>query len=196
MDNIIFKNEGYINGVIFKNCFSTLSSIYLIKYFNLHYTGDMFYRIIGHFKNDNVAKLLKDQYNLKKFVIYRDPFDRFVSLYKDMHADYNNHLALREHGLLPTQSNDEFVKNYLKLKNFDKHIISQKQQYVDVDLVVPYENFNKFVKNELKFDEEIYENSTKNILLNAYNDLLKYKDLIYENYQDDLNILNEYEIYK
>lgn len=205
MKNILFKNEKYINTVILKNCQSTLGAIYLKKYFNYDYIDHNevngnnnlswgFLESKFEYNEHYIDELQKNGY--KKFVVWRDPFDRFLSLYKDMHV-CNNHQRLQSLGLNNKLNQEEFLKKYLEIKylDLDEHIRPQYKFYRNVDFIVPIENVNKFIINELNY-EPIQKNSTNNLDKSIYKDLYKFKDIIYENYKEDLELIEKYNIYK
>lgn len=207
MKNLVFYNEKYINTIILKNCQSTLATIYLKKYFNYDYkdhnsciNGDNSEEYNFLLKNcihneSYIDKLQNEGY--KKFIVYRDPFDRFLSLYKDMKISDYNHLYEVSLGLNNKLSDEEYLKKYLELKNanLDDHITPQYKFYRNVDFIVLDKDLNKFIINELKF-EPIIKNSSKSLDISKYENMFKFKDIIYENYKEDLELINKYKIYK
>lgn len=202
MNNLIFFNEKYINTVIFKNCQSTLGAIYLYKYFNYDYNegneNDKTWNLLNSkfCKNEQFIENLQKNQNFKKFVVWCDPFDRFLSLYKDMLLDDNNHIFLQLLGLNNKLKPKDFLNVYLNLLEYEEHHKPQYKFYKNVDFIVPINKLDKFIYNELKFEYNIHKNSTEKLDSSLYEEMFKYKDIIYDNYKEDLDLIKKYKIYE
>lgn len=209
MYNLIFSNENLINTVILKNAQSTIASVYLDKYYNFKYKDHnsdnpdndySWWYLYSKFEQDEHKIDILQLVKYKKFVIYRDPFDRFLSLYKDMKLKDTNHLHLQKLGLTTSLSDSNFVDKYIEISNnnLDEHCMKQCLFYRNVDIIVPINKLNKFITNELQYNKQPKLNSTDKLPESEYTNMYKYKNKIKEHFKLDYEIINEHKniIYK
>lgn len=189
-----FPGTNYTNIVIFKNGFSTLGAISFYKHFN-----KIFPENISTWHVVKKYKILFNNYNKedKLFVVWRDPLERMISMYKDL----NNHANLKN---AFGKNFKEFLKNYIiksRQKNTDAHIKRQHLFLTDFNkeniLIVKIKDLPVFAKYELKYDLDFkIRNKTDHISLeNEIIQMNNFTRAFKEEFKKDYDILNEYNVY-
>lgn len=165
-------------------------------YHNTCHKKKLFYYPDGQFycHPNNDANLF-DSTMYKMVYIYRDPFERFVSLYNDKILK-KLWFSYKDTGLTQQTSFEDFIgfaKYQIKKapteSKIEEHIRPQHISYTTrVDYFVPIEKLNNFIKEfDICDDLSIIHSHPHNI-----SEYEKYRDTIYEMYNDDLNLLDLY----
>lgn len=143
--------------------------------------------------------------NTKSFIVYRDPFERFVSLYKDMVGEPTHHTELK---FLYNKDSKVMQTNFMKYfvfsngGNYDKNEhtkritdLYDKNELNDVDLIVDIKDLSTFIKNELGMDHINRNVSKNNIDISMF---MRYKNIICNYYKPDYDFyeLNKHKFYK
>ena len=134
-----------------------------------------------------------DPSNYKMIYIWRDPFERFISLYNDK---IKNDLwfSYKNAGINKNISFEDFLSfaeyNITNSNGLiEEHIRPQSDYYgTKIDYVVPINNLKSFILEKNISNDISLINSYKHSI-EEYN---KYRDRIYKLYERDLDILNIY----
>lgn len=181
------------NAVILKSGFSTLGNLIYNentgKWLNKNHTVfNMIYYNHLYFTNLDPEK--------KLFIVWRDPYDRIISLYKDLVTNKQGQDGFLTGTNLSYDNienqKDEFIKVCL-LKN-NNHVKIIKHQIGNkincIDCIVPINKLDKFIKEELKHDYYIPNNISRKDIDVSYFE--KYRDIIREEYKEDYELLEMY----
>lgn len=196
-DNIYFV-------VISKNACTTLKYLTL-RFRNYNITNpDNIHAAIGFEENNFLTKVInksKIKANSIKFAVYRDPVDRFISIYKHFILAGNKRWYIDALNLRNDNNFDrfiEFAKFEISKSNSlmqDEHIRKQIDYYKeeDVDYIVKLEDLNDFLKY-INIDPANYKlNNTDKYKDFTIND--SQKEIIKNLYKDDYNILKSNKIW-
>ena len=198
-DALYFEDTGYLNFIIFKNGYSTLGNVLIYKKEN-RFIIDGIHSSVRPYK-----KSFKQVYKPNKttsFIVYRKPYERFISLYKDiMSNDVNHQVVLEKYGL----SRSEIKQNplsFLKILEFqgihDAHVMSQTEciergnlSFSMIDLIVPIEQLSEFISKELhvSLEQVPHTNASKNIDASMFE---PYREKIEAYFKKDLSIPLQY----
>jgi len=126
-----------------------------------------------------------------KFAVYRDPVERFLSLYKNKILGHNKDFEERykEDGIKNCDLKTFicFTKKELKNKMVcDPHLLPQYLLYKrsDVDYIVPINKLNLFIERKLKCNADLRLNRTDNIFLKiSERDFNEIKKIYSEDYK-------------
>lgn len=191
MTRILELPNNYDNYIIFKNGYSTLGSVsYKYK------TGNELSI------DENVwANIQQFTYTTKRpdstvFIVYRDPYERLISLYKDLMTGVNLHLDMK-HLYKDGKDKifDNFVEYFIKQKhyNYDGHTkqitnLFSNEELDSIDLIVDIKDLSKFINTELNMSFIKRNVSNTDIDVSGFN---KYKNEIIEFYKPDYDWYNE-----
>ncbi len=198
-DALYFEDTGYLNFIIFKNGYSTLGNVLIYKKEH-RFIADGIHSAVWPYK-----KSFKQVYKPNKtisFIVYREPYERFISLYKDiMSNDKNHQVILEKYGL----SRSEIKQNplvFLKILDFqgkhDAHVMSQTEcikrgnlSFSMIDLIVPIEQLSEFISKELhtSMEQVPRTNASKNIDVSMFE---SYREKIESFYKEDFSIPLQY----
>lgn len=198
---VLYLPNNWDNYIIFKNGFSTLGAVSYEYHTNIKLD-----------KHENVHSNIWEKYifrcrrpNTKLFIVYRDPFERFVSLYKDMVSGSTRHSDLN---FLYNKDTKVIQLNFIKYfvfangGNYDKdeHTkritdLYDKNELNDVDLIVDIKDLSTFIKNELGMDHINRNVSKDNMDISMF---MRYKNIICNYYKPDYDFyeLNKHKFYK
>lgn len=143
-------------------------------------------------------------HNIKTFFVWRDPYDRITSLYKDILShDYGQDSileGLKKYGINRNNiqdKKDEFIEFCLNNINNDVHL--DKISYTipediilnHVDYIVYIDRLSEFVEDKLGYNisDIKFRNVSKNIDVSYFE---KYRNKIKELYKEDYDIINKY----
>lgn len=147
---------------------------------------------------DNVHTFDSSSFKLPgtKVAIYRNPIDRFVSVYTDKVLNPNPKTSLcnvlKEHRIRTLQNLIDYVRNYNGA--WDRHLKPQYlflEQSVPVDYIVKLEDLNDWI---LKYTE--YTPFLANASKVSYTPSKREVEQIKELYKEDFNILNNHRVWE
>ena len=133
----------------------------------------------------------------KKFIVWRDPIDRCISIYNEMKCNPKSHAALRP--LVNMESIYHFIHDYIKCREVHTLTLTWYLEYLGLDvnefLFVDISKLEDFSRNELGFTDiwkvrnrydsrEKVPEATKSLFRNSsplkrhfHNDYLLYKNV-------------------
>lgn len=137
--------------------------------------------------------------NYKKVAIYRDPVDRFLSVYKFFILDKNYRTYFHYLGFYQKCTLDDFIefarKELEKSSLFqDEHIRLQSDYYSDsdVDLVIDIKDMTKYLKSEgIEFKDNKIINKSHSEIQVSPNQRQQILDLVMRDY--DIKLKGNYE---
>lgn len=191
---IPFENENLLNIVILKNGFSTIGAVYSKLYMNkeLNESDNTWNNIIKNIQLNDINYV-----GYKKFFVYRDPYERLVSMYKDILTGNMNHktfLKLFKKRRYLCFNIDNFVNVCLNKISKDEHIKRQsdiiKESGYEPDFMVRMEDLSDFIEQELHIVyKKKHNQSKKNISVEGFE---KYRERIKEVYKEDYDLYEKY----
>lgn len=191
MARILELPNNYDNYIIFKNGYSTLGSVsYKYK------TGIDLSIDENVWMNIQQFTYITKRPDSKVFIVYRDPYERLISLYKDLMTGVNLHLDMKR--LYKDGKDkifDNFVEYFIKQKHYNynghtQQIINlfSKEELDSIDLIVDIKDLSKFINTELNMRFIKRNVSNADIDISGFNE---YKDEIIEFYKPDYDWYNE-----
>jgi len=149
----------------------------------------------GYRKVSFESAMKKKYKNFVKFIVYRDPVDRFVSFYKNkLMEEYRSDTPYHYLGLVGKDPDEvlDFVEKEL-LKPFflqEEHVGAQYPFYAfSYDYVVPLDKLNKFMKEKFDVDLSKGHNSTSHVRFKLNN---QQKERVRKLYRKDFLIKPNY----
>lgn len=182
--------QNYQNIVVFKSGFSTLGNIVYFENKGEFLTKN--HSVYNKLQQNNLfSKILLQK---KTFIVWRDPYDRIMSLYKDLITNRYGHDGFLSGTNLSYDNienqKDEFIQKCLKMDDAHTYSIIKQISFKHhkIDCIVPLNKLDKFIREELKHDYYIPNNiSNKDIDVSYFE---KYRDIIKEVYKEDYELLN------
>ena len=189
---VVCDSKKFMFVCVFKNASSSLRK--------LAYETDGLSWEQGEQKKISIKQSRAKKYrNYIKFAVLRDPMERFLSFYRNkiLAQDHWFKEKCQEKNIQidSLKSFVDFAKKEIDNKmTCDLHLLPQSLYYKksDVDYIVPIEKLSIFIKNKLKFDDDLKINSSNHIPISIGIDDAKELEKIKKLYEKDYKIRPNY----